>query len=534
MSFSPTEEQQEILSVGARGDHLIIEALAGTGKTTTLELLSHRLTGKGLYLAFNRSIAKEAEQRFAGNVICRTYHGYAFGQFGHQYSDRLEGEKNGQLSAMRIEKALSLKALGHIQPLGRATLVRDTLARFLQSADAEITPSHVPPVQLGLLFPAGTSDYRNAATEVAMDAATLWGMLWHPRSRLPIGHDCYLKAFALTQPELPFDYLTVDEGQDLNPLMIDLILQQDSQRIVVGDSHQQIYEWRGASNALNKIPNAETCYLTQSFRFGSEVAGHANVVLGTLSAHKPVRGFDTDRTNLSGPPAILLRSNMGLFGELMHRMMKRNQKCHIAGGAKDMIALLAGVADLRAGRPSPHPDLAGFTSWASFRHAAEQDGAPREMQQLVKVASSYPQKMLIQALRQGSKTKEHEADVILSTAHKSKGREFPDVFIGQDFPLPSPILNDPEEPFQPEEARLAYVALTRAQRRLRNHTDLVGAYKARLAAMISNQQKIKNQATSARTLISHLQTLPPDQKREAIKNLSSEQKTLLNAYLTNR
>lgn len=532
MAFPPTEEQQQILTVGAKGGHLVIEALAGTGKTTTLEMLSHRLRGKGLYLAFNRSIAKEAQQRFANNVLCRTIHGYAFAQYGHKFVDRLEGEENGQLSALRIEKALSLRPLGNVSPLARATLVRDTLAKFLQSSSDNITVAHIPTQQLGLLFPEGTANYHSAEEDITQDAATLWDMLWHPRSKLPIGHDCYLKAYALTRPTLPFDYLTVDEGQDLSPLMTELILRQDLQRLVVGDSHQQIYEWRGASNALDKIPDAEICYLTQSFRFGTDIAAHANIVLGTLNAQKPIRGFDTERSGLSGPPAILLRSNMGLFSELIKRLITNNQKCHIAGGAKDMIALLSGVADLKAGNASTHPDLAGFTTWTAFRRAADQDGAPREMQQLAKVVGSYPQKSLIYALRQGSRTKEVNAEVVLSTAHKSKGREFPEVHIGQDFPIPSPILNDQDNPFEPEEARLAYVALTRAQRSLKNHQNLVAAYRARLNNMIAYQQEQREFETNIRGVVSKLQQLPSDQKREAIKALTPQQKKILNDYLS--
>lgn len=532
MAFPPTDEQQHILSLGSQGEHLVIEALAGTGKTTTLEMLSHRLKGKGLYLAFNRSIAKEAQRRFASNVTCRTIHGYAFAQLGYQFAERLEGADNGQLSAMRIERALSLRPLGNVSPLARATLIRETFAKFLQSADDNVSTDHLPETQLALLFPPGTSAHHHARNEIAQDATTLWEMLWQPRSRLPVGHDCYLKAFALTRPKLPFDFLTVDEGQDLSPLMIELVSNQDAQRITVGDSHQQIYAWRGATNALDKVPNAKTCYLTQSFRFGNEIATQANIVLGTLKAQKPVRGFEANRDDLRGVNAILFRSNMGLFGELMTRMVKNGQQCHIAGGAKDMVALLSGVADLKAGKPTAHPDLAGFSSWASFRSAAEQDGAPREMKQLVKVVSSYPEKALMFALSKGSRTKEQDADIILSTAHKAKGREFPDVFIGPDFPAPSPTLDDPEMPFEPEEARLAYVGLTRAQRRLKGHENLVGAYRARLDALIEAQKNTAEAKSNIKLIFNRLQKMTPDQKRDAIKSLTHEEKKALNEFLS--
>lgn len=532
MALRPTDEQQQILTLGAQGNHLVIEALAGTGKTSTLEMLSHKMRGKGLYLAFNRSIAKEADRRFADNVMCRTMHGYAFAQLGHHFAERLEGEDNGQLSPIRIERALALAPLGDILPLARATLVRDALARFMQSADDEVLPAHVPEGPLGLLFPSGTPDYRHALNEIARDAAMLWDMLWSPRSRLPVPHDAYLKAWSLTKPSLPFDFITVDEGQDLNPQMIDLVCRQDIQRIVVGDSQQSIYTWRGAQSALDKVPDAKTCFLTQSFRFGDNIAAAANIVLGNLMAQKPVRGFETDRDHLKGPEAILFRSNMALFGELMKRSLQSGQECHIAGGAKDMVSLLAGVADLKAGKATSHPDLSGFSTWASFRRAAGQEGAPREMQQLVRVVSSYPNKVLISALRKGSRVTEDKADIILSTAHKAKGREFLDVRIGPDFTLPSPKPNDPEQPFEKEEARLAYVALTRAQRSLRGHREILDAYRARLANLIKEEQQAAKAAEKTRQLAKELKRLSPTKQREAIKVLSAEEKNALNEYLS--
>jgi hypothetical protein len=51
---------------------------------------------------------------------------------------------------------------------------------------------------------------------------------------------------------------------------------------------------------------------------------------------------------------------------------------------------------------------------------------------------------------------EAEADVVVSTAHKAKGREWPTVRLADDFP-------DEHDPGVPEQTRLAYVAVTRAQ-----------------------------------------------------------------------
>ena len=48
--------------------------------------------------------------------------------------------------------------------------------------------------------------------------------------------------------------------------------------IYVGDKYQQIYEWRGAVNAMEQIATNHSTYLTTSFRFGQVIATTASTV----------------------------------------------------------------------------------------------------------------------------------------------------------------------------------------------------------------------------------------------------------------
>lgn len=534
MARKPTEEQEAVLTRGTEPGHMVIKALAGTGKTSTLEMLSHRMSGKGLYLAFNRAIAQEAKQRFSSHVTCKTFHGLAFGALGHQYVHRLEGKDNGQLSVFRIQKALRLTAIESISPLARASLVKTTLGQFMQSASRVCGEEHVPIQKLALMLGGETSDCRTMQRIVAQDAATLWDMIWHPGSTLPVSHEAYLKAYCLTDPALPFDYIKVDEGQDLSPMMIDLITRQSAKMVMVGDPHQQIYEWRGACSALEQLPDATTCYLTRSFRFGDHIARQANMMLGNLEAERPIYGTDMDRRSLTGTPTLLFRSNMGLFGELLRRSIGQQQPCHIVGGAADMVALLNAAVSLKSGKPTAHPDLAGFSSWREFTRTAEQDAAPREMQQLLKIVETYSPKALIYALRAGSRTEEKDASIVLSTAHKSKGREFPDVRVGPDFPLPSPVIDDPEAPFEAEEARLAYVTITRAQRSLQGHEAMVEAYRDRLKALVSQENEVAQARRDADTLAKRLARMTGPERLDAVRQLAPAQKKALNEHLAKR
>ena len=45
----------------------------------------------------------------------------------------------------------------------------------------------------------------------------------------------------------------MDEGQDMNPTILDIFNNQDINKIIVGDPNQQIYAFRGAVNALGTI-----------------------------------------------------------------------------------------------------------------------------------------------------------------------------------------------------------------------------------------------------------------------------------------
>jgi ABC-type dipeptide/oligopeptide/nickel transport system ATPase subunit len=88
--FISTAEQIAIIE-GAKGNSDIsIEALAGTGKTTTLKMLADSKTHlKGTYVAFNKSIVDEAKSKFPSSVTCSTAHGLAYRAIGRDYASRL-------------------------------------------------------------------------------------------------------------------------------------------------------------------------------------------------------------------------------------------------------------------------------------------------------------------------------------------------------------------------------------------------------------------------------------------------------------
>ena len=138
-----------------------------------------------------------------------------------------------------------------------------------------------------------------------------------------IGHDIYLKLWALSEPNIPTDYVLFDEAQDADPLMLGILLRQKSTQVIyVGDAHQQIYAWRGAVNAMQQMPLHES-RLTTSFRFGDAIADVANSLLGALNETVPLLGNPNVKSSVVNKPhtkmrdAILCRTNARAMEPMM-------------------------------------------------------------------------------------------------------------------------------------------------------------------------------------------------------------------------
>jgi hypothetical protein len=105
----PIPEQEQARELFLKREGLRIDAYAGTGKTTTLQILASSSSQRGLYLAFNRSIAEEARYKFPRQVACATSHSIAFrgvrGSFGYP-----EWELTGSLTPNTIAASFTMPA----------------------------------------------------------------------------------------------------------------------------------------------------------------------------------------------------------------------------------------------------------------------------------------------------------------------------------------------------------------------------------------------------------------------------------------
>lgn len=462
--MNPTEEQLEAIKLFKTGDSLAIEAGAGTGKTSTLVMLADAAGGamRGQYVAFNKALVEESKAKFPRQVACNTAHSLAFRAVGKNFSSRLNNSQRtpsyviaqrlgiGSLSVEDFQGAQKVLQDGLL-----AGLVVKTVQKFCQSAGPTINMYHVP-------VPEGLSPGAEQAVRelITPHAQAMWDDLQLPSGWAPFKHEHYLKMWQLDDPVIGADYILFDEAQDANPVIASIIANQEQycQLVYVGDSQQEIYAWTGAVNALSRVEVAHRSFLTQSFRFGQAIADRANAVLDTLDAQLRLTGNPAIESRLEAlerPKAILVRTNASGLAYLL-ALQKDGVRAHFIGGTDQLLAFVRGAQQLMTTGRSTHPDLVCFNSWGEVQEYVQQDASGEELRLNVRLIDGYGVEVIEKALN--SMPYEGAAEVVISTAHRSKGREWSSVQLSGDFPQTADSTA--------ADLRLLYVAVTRAQHSL--------------------------------------------------------------------
>jgi len=467
-------QQFTAVKMAERGDlqALRIQARAGTGKTTTMRTIAHRQTGRRvLYLVFNKANQLEAQANFPGHVKCVTTHALAYGQIAKRY----KGIK--EIGTIRLGAVADLLGMPGRQGMKNSWIVRQTMSNFCNSADTEFKGVHVPEMTRQFVALKASRDYPNnpaAAANSVRQQLQVWvngaAQLWRAsisteQTQIALSHDAYLKLWSLEEPQINFDLIALDEAQDTNPCVLKVLMNQQAPLIAVGDRWQSIYGFRGAVNAMASIPGEET-HLTETYRFGTNLERPANAILRLLGEKHLITGVSPihgalDAVNTDKPYALIARTNARLCVEAVEQCGK--VPTAIVGGADALIELLESGFALYKGRIDEVRDhtLRIFETWQNFSEyvASTSDG---EMSMLYKLIQNEGDKIpgVIIAL----KTKlvpESQAHVVLSTAHKSKGREFNQVILADDYP--GLYDNRGVLDIVGDELNLLYVAATRAK-----------------------------------------------------------------------
>lgn len=469
MSFPPTAEQQAILDASATGGSVAIRAAAGAGKTSTLRFIAEQDPGiRWLYLAYNKSVQREAEGSFPANVECRTAHSLAWRKFGFPMKQRLDGPRcTGRQAAIAlgITRTATFASGARFNPVDQANLAIATVIKFTHTADRRIEAKHVPVPEGSDL---GDSEHRSLAGLILPWAVRVWADLTARRGRLKPTPDVYLKQWALSDPVLAFDGILYDEAQDADGCVRGVVeAQTHCQLIAVGDSAQAIYGWRGAGDFLEAFDADHKLALTQSWRFGQAIADEANVWLGVIGTYMRVVGNPGRESSVGGcePDAILCRTNAGTIEQLL-AAHSAGTKVHLVGEGKEMLALARAAQQLQRGERPDYADLVGFKTWEQVVEYAEKDPTGSDLAVSVRMIENYTAEVVVEAIENICDLE--NADLVVSTAHKAKGLEWDHVRIGTDFKEPLEKETGNPLPIPKAEAMLAYVAVTRARVTLDN------------------------------------------------------------------
>lgn len=532
--FPPTPEQQDILDTFAAGGDMVIIAGAGTGKTSTITMLADALyaqdrTARGVYLAFNKAIATEVKSKFFyGNVDASTIHSLAFRgarNIPHlaPLLDKIGGRNGakpfpvsarpkefGVSQGITIRRDQSMPYDSNTNPIiakvAGTTAVRaalDAITKWCQSADAEVGPEHVF-LKKNQIADDARPAYRDA---VAALARRIWDQdIMSPAGRLNYAHDYYLKAWAMTRPDICKQLgiegrravLFFDEAQDSRPCITDLVLNQRGkmQIVLCGDSSQAIYRFTGCQDAMRgfkALDNVTPLTLSKTFRFGPDIACMANQVLSTIEGSdiRIIPDYRVESTvSLNSeelPNAIICRSNAVVI-ENMLTLLDSGKKVYCSANmqfvsdiANDFMRLVSGETP-RNGAMKQFSSVESVNSYLRARAAMENEllvtgdeelAEEIEMDDAMAAALRAIRKFgavnVLKGIRALERT-EVTADVVLSTIHKSKGQQWDSVHVAWDVSDISKVKHAAQ---LRDELMLLYVAMTRAKVSLTIHSSVM-------------------------------------------------------------
>jgi DNA helicase-2/ATP-dependent DNA helicase PcrA len=516
MAFKPSSEQQAIFdyALARRSEPgkkaLAIQALAGTGKTTTLvELVKLLGSVSGVYVALNRSIVTEVEPKFKGTgIVPKTFHSLGNGALrkavpgcgnpdGNKYRKLAEAwyASNDALREIVAECVADIEDDDERRKarleLEKATinLMKDTCdwlrLKLVNWQDMEalahlINYNHLADdVIYDAIVDIVLQDVAQVMTQAETDLKQKGSLdftdmiYWCVRWKLSLPKHYYILA---------------DEVQDMNPMqraMIQMSLAENSFLIAVGDVFQAIYNFAGAdSDSFDLTVKAFNCHvlpLTVTRRCARVITYHAQTLVSNFTA------VDTaPRGKIVWLEDKLLNKHAEKGDLIVSRV-----KAPLVGACLDLLA--AGKAATIIGSDigkslmkvlDKIQNRKGFT-WADFdlhlqaylaaerakllkKHDEAAADAISDQCEALRVVYERTQpanaEILIEEIDNLFKD-EAKNTIKLCTAHKSKGLEAERVFLLSPgkFPLAYPTMTDEQ---RVQEGNLEYVAITRAKHTL--------------------------------------------------------------------
>ena len=460
----------------------IVDAKAGSGKTTTIVEACSRIPEEKtvLFLAFNKAIVEELKLRLPSGTACATYNaiGYrAWRNFINSSFLKVDGskvrkfvrdrfsEKNYDLYGAFVPRMVSLAKGSGLVPLDSVDAWMELAEHHALSLDAEGA---------------------DIAQAIALAQRTLVWSIDESRKLIDFDDQIYMPWLHDAAFER-FDFVFIDEAQDTNVIQKELLkrmIKPEGRLIAVGDPHQAIYGFRGAdADSMANIAeafNAKTLPLSISYRCSPAVIQEAQKYVPSIlpNPERPFEGTVETLENYTAETftyadAILCRNNAPLI-KMAYSLIKRGKGVNFAGrdlgvGLTLLIRKMkaASILDLTT-------KLANYYSaqCAIYRAKDQEERiGPLEdkincINVVIENLSDLPNATigdLINSIENLFESTQGRG-VTLSSVHKSKGREWPNVYILDFVLMPSRFARKPWQ--RDQEQNLIYVAITRAQQNL--------------------------------------------------------------------
>lgn len=490
--FIPSKYQQDIFDFIQHGNgNSVINALAGSGKTSTIVNAVKLIpsTCNALFIAFNKEIVKELEKKLAGvkNVQVKTLHSLGLLMIRRnlgtnieidEYKYRTFIKKNiKQLSSADFDK-MTTKLMQQYTDnvIQLCDLGRYNLAQCEKDL-LQVSARHDIPI---------IDDECNAVLNVMK-----WGrenttsidftdMVWLPYELTlnPIG--------------LQYDYIFIDECQDLNAAQRELFLRcfrRGTRFIAVGDKKQAIYSFAGADAEsfakLQNLPNTTTLPLPISYRCPKKVVNLANQFVDTMECREGAPDgeivHNVSIKDIHNGDMVLCRTKMPLI-KLYMRYLRMGVKSYVRG--QDIGLNLLRMVDkteqivLNVSLQKDgvfarlYDDLFEERNRLMIKRGMDLEDATLSNQIMNKYDSIKALEILAEGLTSARDLHDRienvfaeSADgVCLSTIHKAKGLEANNVYILCKTLMPSRLATQDWE--KEQEQNLMYVAYTRAKYKL--------------------------------------------------------------------
>lgn len=467
-----TDEQSAIIDAALHTtDSILISALAGSAKTTTLEFICHYLPSQPiLCLAFNKKIAEEMAVRLPSFVTCRTMN-----SIGHRIWSTACGKKLF-LNVRKNYETLKeiVEGLAKDQRLEAYESFSETLKAIAQAKRDGYIPAGKYPTAKPLAsreeFHSGLEEPPTSLQSSLIDATLTTSIRQAYAGTIDFDDQIYMPTlFGGTFPR--FQLVLVDEYQDLSSINHAMLRKLVTRRLIaVGDPWQSIYGFRGATfggmAAGKDMFNMRELPLSVSFRCPEAIVKAARSRVPHMQWRKP-GGHYSILPRLHGQDipdgsAILCRSNAPLF-HLALLLLGMGRGVHLVGTdlGPALVKTLKKLGPETLKKDQVH---AAIDTWERERLLKTRDKASAsDRAECLRVFAEFGD-TLGGAIAYCEHLFSGRGAIQLLSGHKAKGLEWDTVYHLDPWRIPSPYAETEEELEQ--EANLRYVITTRAKETL--------------------------------------------------------------------